>query len=70
MSKFNNIWYVEAMILVPVTVQIAANDEQEAFSRLMDGAWHNVDPKQYNGAVVKSVGTFTKGPSINGLGRK
>ena len=65
MSKFSNIWYVEAIIEVPVTIQIAANDENEAFGRAMDGAWHNVDPKQYNHAKIKMLGEIRKGPHLS-----
>lgn len=61
-----HIYYIEAIVEVAVVVQVKAVDEQEAFGRLMDGAWHNVDPKQWDKAKVKMMGGMTKGPGING----
>lgn len=42
--KFKHLYSVEAKVVVEVVLNIAANDEQEAFSRALDGAWHGVAP--------------------------
>lgn len=63
MNKHSNIWYVEAFVLVPAILHVKADNEQEAFARAIDGAWHNV-VYDSNKAQVKSVGNFTKGPGI------
>ena len=61
-----HIWYVEAIIEVPVVLKIAADNEQEAFARANDGAWHGVISSDYDHAKIKAVGKFTKGPGMNG----
>jgi hypothetical protein len=60
-----HIYYVKAIIEVPVILHVLGEDEQEIFGRVIDGAWHNVDP-DWDKSKVKKVGTFTKGPGSNG----
>ena len=60
-----HIWYVEAIIEVPVVLKIVALDEQEAFARANDGAWHGGILADYDKAKIKAVGKFTQGPGIN-----
>lgn len=66
MIKRKRIWYVEAIIEVPIILKVAANDEQEAFARANDGAWHGVISPDYDKAKIKAVGRLTEGPGING----
>lgn len=65
MAKFKNIYYAEVIVEVKATIQVAANDEQEAFARLNDGAWHGVLNTDWDHAKVKKLGTITKGPGLN-----
>jgi len=65
MGQFKNLYYVEAIIEVPVTISVAANDDQHAFARANDGAWHNVNPHNYDNAKIKAIGPITKGPGLN-----
>jgi len=60
-----HIYYVEAIVEVPVILEVTGLDEQEAFARANDGAWHGVMPVNWDKAKIKAVGTFTKGPGIN-----
>jgi hypothetical protein len=60
-----HIYYIEAIVEVPVLLRVAGADEQEAFGQAVDGAWHGVMPVDWDKAKVKAVGTFTKGPGLN-----
>jgi len=62
-----HIWYVDAIIETPVQITVSAIDEQEAFARVNDGAWHGCKqvPGTWDKAKVKAIGTFTKGPGLN-----
>lgn len=59
MTNKKHIYFVEAIIEVPVVLKVLGTDEQEAFARINDGAWHDVMSVDYNKAKVKAVGTFT-----------
>ena len=60
-----HIYYVEAILEVPVVLKVLGTDIQEAFARTNDGAWHGVMPVEWDKAKVKAIGSFTKGPGIN-----
>lgn len=62
-----HIYYVEAIVTTPVLIKVVAIDEQEAFARVNDGAWHGCEqvPRTWDKAKVTHVGSFTKGPGIN-----
>jgi len=64
MTKLNHLYYIPAKVVVEVVLHIAANDEQEAFARANDGAWHNVIPN-WNKSKVTHIGEITIGPKIN-----
>lgn len=61
------IYYVDAIVTTPVKIQVRATDEQEAFARTMNGAWHNceAEPKTWDKAKVTHVGPIKKGPGVN-----
>jgi hypothetical protein len=59
-----HLYYIEAIVEVPVRLDVLGIDEQEAFARANDGAWHGVHPN-WDKAKVKAVGTFIKGPGIS-----
>lgn len=62
-----HIFYIDAVVTTPVKIQVIAIDEDDAFSRAMDGAWHGCDPfpKQWDKAKVNSIQFVAKGPGIN-----
>jgi len=60
-----HVFYVEAILEVPVVLKILGIDEQEAFARTNDGAWHDIMAVDLDKAKVKAIGAFTKGPGIN-----
>jgi hypothetical protein len=62
-----HLWYVDAIVETPVKIRVTAIDEQEAFARVMDGAWHGCEPYpvSWDKAKVKKIGPITKGPGIN-----
>lgn len=64
MKKY--IWYVEAEIRLPVTLQILAETEEEVVKRTKEGAWHGILRYDSDHAETLSVGKFVKGPGYNG----
>lgn len=64
-----HIWYVDAIVTTPMKLQVLAVDEQEAFARANDGAWHGCEqvPRAWDQAKIISIGTITKGPGTNYL---
>jgi hypothetical protein len=64
MSNKKHIYYVEAVVEVEVQIRVVGTSEQEAFSRLHDGAWHGVIPN-WDKAKIKATAGYAKGPGIN-----
>ena len=62
-----HLYYVDAIVTTPVKIKVIAIDEQEAFARVMDGAWHGCEPepKQWDQAKITHIGPIIKGPGIN-----
>jgi hypothetical protein len=60
------LFYCDVIVEVKATIQVAADDDQEAFARLNDGAWHGVLRTEWDSAKVKKLGAITKGPGLNG----
>lgn len=61
-----HIWYVETKLVVPVVLSVVAIDDQEAFARANDGAWHSVKPDwDHAETPLKVIGRIIKGPEIN-----
>lgn len=64
-SVKKHLYYVQVLVEVSTVIQVQAVDEQEAFARANDGAWHGVISTDWDHAKIKAVGKFTKGPGIN-----
>lgn len=62
--KFNRIYYVQAKVVVEARISIAANDEQEAFARANDGAWHGVVPN-WDKSKITHIAEIVEGPKLN-----
>lgn len=62
-----HLFYVDAIVSTPVKIAVIATDEQEAFARSMDGAWHSCEPHPttWDQAKITHMGPITKGPGIN-----
>ena len=60
-----HIYYVDAIVEVPIVLKVIGVDEHEAFGNVTDGSWQGVMRPDWDRAKVKSVGEFTKGPGIN-----
>lgn len=62
-----HLFYVDAIITTPVKIHVSAIDEQEAFARANDGAWHGCYPQpiDWSQAKITHIGPITKGPGIN-----
>lgn len=59
------LFYCDAVIEVEVVVNVVANDVNEAYARLNDGAWHSVDTKSFNKSSVKRIIFIKEGPGIS-----
>jgi hypothetical protein len=64
MDEKYHLYYVDAIITTPVKLHIRARNENEAFGRSMDGAWHGCypEPTDWSKAKVTHIGPITKGP--------
>ena len=62
-----HLYYVDAIVTTPVKIIVVATSENEAFGRVMDGAWHGCEPesKQWDKAKVTHIGPIKEGPGIN-----
>lgn len=60
-----HLYYVDAVVIVPVTLKIIASSEDEARDRTTEGAWHGVISTDFDHAMIQEVKTIKLGPKIS-----
>jgi hypothetical protein len=59
-----HLYYIEAVVEVPVTIAVVGETEKQALERAQGGAWHNVIRNDWDKAKVLSIGKSVIGPGV------